>query len=100
MMATIQIEANIVWNVKPTGSGTMMGVCDPLGLTLEADDASGLQGMIAESLHYLFLGLFEDGELDRFLLDRGWSAHGIPQIRPQDGAILFQVPFTTHSAAA
>jgi hypothetical protein len=92
MANTIQIQANIVWNVIRTGSGVLVGVCDPLGLTVEADDESELQSVIGEAHHCLFLDLFEEGELESFLRDHGWRTVGpVPAGLPE--GVKFDVPF-------
>ena len=90
---TIQVQAKVVWACTSTRRGTVVAFCDPLGLTVEADDASELQSVIAEAQHVLMIDLLEDGELPRFLQDRGWTANrAIPQTIPE-GGVKFDVPF-------
>ncbi len=92
METTIQIQATINWLVQRTPSGAWVGVCDPLGLTVEASDEVELRSVIGEAQHYLFLDLLEDGELDRFLRERGWHATApIPLTIPE--GVRFDVPF-------
>ncbi len=72
----ITVQANLVWNISKTSTGTMLGECRPIGLVLEADSDADLKKMINESLHYFFLIHFEDGTLRSFLTSHGWSITG------------------------
>jgi hypothetical protein len=96
----IQIEANnIVWTVQPQRSGQLVAWCDLLGLTVEGDNEADLASLIAESMHVLFMDLFEDGDLPAFLSEHGWRPHHpLPSARPDDG-VLFKVPYGTTPAA-
>lgn len=90
--STIQIQANIQWRTIRTESGRFISVCDPLGLTTEADDYPELYSMIGETIHHLFLDLLHDNELDKFLKERGWSAHLPSNLNPNDN-VHFDVPW-------
>lgn len=99
MDLTIQIQAQMVWKAKPLTTGGWIGVCDPLGVTIEASDQAELRSMIEETHHTLFLDLLQDGELEQFLHERGWQAHvPIPTGVPQ-GGVRFDVPFQVEQAA-
>lgn len=90
---TIHIKAQLAWSRKRLQSGAWIAVCDALGLTVEANDEAELRSMIAETHHFLFLDLFQDGELDRFLRDRGWATSTpMPAPSPESG-VRFEVPF-------
>ena len=90
---TIHVKAQIMWAKKQVRSGTWIAVCDALGLTIEAENEAELQSMIEETQHFLFLDLFEDGALDRFLRERGWTTTApIPASSPESG-VRFDVPF-------
>jgi len=100
MGATITIQANLRWGVVKTARGTLVAICDPLGLTVEADDDAELHSVIAEAQHVLMVDLFEDGELHAFLRDRGWSPNvPLPQVLPE-GGVKFDVPFSVEPASA
>ncbi len=95
---TIQILAQVTWQAKRNVRGVWIGVCEPLGLTLEAQSDSDLKSLIEETHHTLFLDLLEDGELEHFLRDRGWEARGfIPQRMPE-GGVRFDVPYELREA--
>ena len=98
-VATITIQANLVWAVTRTTRGTLVAFCDPLGLTVEADDDVELRSLIAEAQHVLLIDLFEDGELPRFLLDRGWTPNRPLPVASPEGGVMFDVPFRVEPAA-
>lgn len=99
MDLTIRIDAKIEWQAKALPSGRWIGVCDPLGVTVEAVDQAELRSVIEETHYTLFLDLLEDGELERFLRDRGWEARvPIPSGVPT-GGVNFEVPFEVVQAA-
>jgi hypothetical protein len=90
----------IVWGVKKTKRGSFVGVCDALGLTLEADTESELRSLIEEGIHFLMVDLLEDGDLPRFLKDRGWkTARPVPARLPKEG-VRFEVPFRVERSRA
>lgn len=86
---TIQVNGQVQWEVGRTGAGRWLGVCRPLGLTMEGDSLDDLFRNIEESVQLMMSDLFETGELERFLQHRGWSA--LPT-GPQQGPVEFQVP--------
>lgn len=94
METKVQIQAQLVWGIKRLVSGSWMGVCEPLGISLEAEDEPELRSMIEEAHHTLFLDLMESGELAQFLRDRGWSTKGPIPVGPVDMGVRFDVPFT------
>jgi hypothetical protein len=89
VIVQIQTKAQILWGSVKTSRGSVVAACDSLGLTVEADDETELQSMIAEAQHCLFADLLEDGELHRFLQERGWA---LPQSLPE-GGVKFDAPF-------
>jgi len=93
---TIQIDAKIPWARKQLNSGAWIGVCDALGLTIEASNEAELVSMIEESMSLLFQDIFADGELDRFLQAHGWMAKSPIPLEIQAGienGVRFDVPF-------
>ena len=95
----IVVETELTWKVKRLPSGRLVGVCDPLGLTLEAADEVELRSLAGEATHFLFLDLFEDGLLDEFMRVRGWKMKTRPQRLDPEMPITFEVPFTFDHAA-
>jgi hypothetical protein len=86
-------QMQVIWTYVRTSRGTFVASCEPLALTIEADNEADLQSVIAEAQHVLMVDLFEDGELPRFLKDRGWqSSRPLPQTLPE-GGVTFDVPF-------
>lgn len=74
-MATIRLNANLMWTAeRGAETNRWIGVCDPLGLSMEADSIDELHSLIPEAIHLLMVDLVEDNELDGFLQDRGWTA--------------------------
>ncbi len=87
-----------MWAVIRRGRGPLVAFCDALGLTVEADNQEELRSVIAEAQHVLMLDLLEDGELPRFLSDRGWTPSvPLPSKAPKMG-VRFDVPFTVAPA--
>lgn len=93
------INTQLVWHVRRTPRGVFIGVCDPLGLTLEGDTEQDLRSTIEESLQFFFLNHLEDGTLSQFLSRRGWIIQEpIPSgLRPED-PVRFEVPFKLEPA--
>jgi hypothetical protein len=93
---TIQIDAKVQWARKRLQSGAWIGVCDALGLTIEASNEAELVSMIEESMSLLFMDIFADGELEQFLQARGWMAKSPIPTGIQAGienGVRFDVPF-------
>jgi hypothetical protein len=93
---TIQIDAKLGWATKKLRSGAWIGVCDALGLTVEASNEQELRSMIEESISVLFADIFADGEMDQFLRSHGWMAKSPIPTEIQTGienGVRFDVPF-------
>lgn len=89
-MQVVHINAKLDWQCVRTPRGMVVAACDPLAITLEADDEYELNSLINETLQELFRDLLEEGEFEKFLRDRGWTpsttvAPGVP--------VRFDVPF-------
>ncbi len=95
----IRIETVLTWQIQRLPSGRLLGVCDPLGLSLEAADEAELHSLADEATHFLLLDLFEDGLLDEFLKVRGWEMKTRPQRLDPEAPITFEIPFTFAHAA-
>jgi hypothetical protein len=100
LTVTIQINAQLQWQLRRTASGSIIAECQPIGLVLEAEDEAEARSVVEEGLHYFFLDHFEEGTLERFLRERGWTSSTIPP-RPSAGDIVrFAVPWTAEPVHA
>ena len=89
---TVQVQANVAWSVaRDPQSGLWVGVCEPLGLNAIGETWIEFQQCAAEALGLLLVDLFEAGELDQFLRERGWSAQ--TPLPPRGKRVRFDVPF-------
>jgi hypothetical protein len=91
-MTVVKIEGkNIQWKVFRARGGNWVGVCDPLGLTLQSDTWANLMEDIAHTLNAMLADLVPSGEMQSFLRDRGWR---LAAPMPEKAADLwFDVPF-------
>ena len=63
-----------------------------LGITAEAETWAKLTALIAEEVSELLVYLFQEGELSKFLQDRGWRPLvALPPKMPREG-LKFDVP--------
>lgn len=94
MPNVIQIEANLPWNYTiDRESKRWVAVCQPLKLTIEAEDPQEFLETIRESMDGFFKELLSTGDLDRFLEDHGWRRlTPIPERRRE---LYFDVPMST-----
>jgi hypothetical protein len=92
MRHMVQVQAKIQWEFyQDPASKRWIAVCEPLGLTIEADSHTELRENIEDSLRLFMRSIFADGQFERFMRERGWVAQNIPQnVAPQD--IGFDVP--------
>ena len=66
-MPTVQhvvtIQANVLWvRLQSASSKRVIGVCDMLNLSLEADSEDELQSLIPEAMNLLLIDLLGDNE--------------------------------------
>lgn len=94
-MTSIQIsaQAKIQWQARQsTTSSRWIGECQPMNLVMEAEDLNELYSLIDEAMQLMLMDLLRDNELDQFLREHGWRAHGIPaQLGPEE--VEFSVPW-------
>lgn len=90
-MAVMHIEAEIPWRIDRADSELWVGICDPLGLTVESETWAELMEDIALTLDAMLNDLLSSNELDPFLRERGWTAHG--PTRDSAESVRFDVPF-------
>ena len=90
-MAVMHIDAEIPWRIDRADGERWVGICDPLGLTVESETWAELMEDIALTLDAMLNDLLSSNELDQFLRERGWTAHGT--MRDSAEAVRFDVPF-------
>ena len=75
--ATINIHANVIWLATQSKKSTVwVANCGDLGLVVEADSLDDLYSSIVENMKLLLSDLLEEGDLDKFLGERGWQYSG------------------------
>ena len=84
----VLIVAELNYRVWRNERGLWIGVCDALQITTQAGTWPEMVDVIQEDLDMIFQDLIDDGELEQFLADRGWSASG-----SFDEDTRFEVPF-------
>lgn len=75
----VRIDGYVEWRIQPADGGCCVGICDSLNLTLQTDTWPEMVTEAADATKWLLSELCEGGELDQFLSDRGWKAHGQPR---------------------
>jgi predicted RNase H-like HicB family nuclease len=104
--AAFKLEANLIWKLEQTREGNWVGVCQPLGLSVEGGDREELAASIDETVQMMFADLLKSGELDAFLHSQGWKMQpvALPATRARSGQPHFEVPiellYTDHSGSA
>ncbi|MFH1043515.1 MAG: hypothetical protein V1796_00260 [Pseudomonadota bacterium] len=89
----VQGKAQLQWRAeRGISSDCWVGICDPMGLTIEANSLDELYGLIDETMQLVLTDILRDNELDQFLLERGWRVQNMPTVtRPED--VRFNVPW-------
>lgn len=72
MSAVINFAA-ISWIAFPGDEQGWIATCEPLGLMLDGSSLDELHSLIPETMNLLFADLIEDGDLEKFLIERGWN---------------------------
>ena len=90
-MAVVHIEAEIPWRIDRADGEHWVGICDPLGLTVESETWAELMEDIALTLDAMLNDLLSSNELDHFLEERGWAADS--PTRNGAESVRFDVPF-------
>ncbi len=70
-MAVVRIDAKITWQVGRAEQDLWVGICDPLGLTVESETWVELMEDIALTLGAMLEDLRSRNELNQFLRDHG-----------------------------
>jgi hypothetical protein len=95
----VQIDAQLAWQVAHNPiEGRYIGVCKPLNLNAVGDTWVEFTECANEAMQLLFEDLFEQGELEAFLRNHGWSPRtplpAVGHARPR-----FDVPFSLEQRA-
>ena len=72
-MQVIKVKGTIPWSVEETAEGPWVAVCDSLGLTVQSDTWTDLMDDIGSTLKLMFADLLDEGQLDQFFQQRGWT---------------------------
>lgn len=90
--ANVQVATSLRWEVTKTDEGPFVGVCESLGIAMEGDTLDDLYASIDQSVQMVMNDLLRNGELDEFLISRGWQP--IPQFprRGTNEPVQFNVP--------
>ena len=70
----VRIEDTITWHVFQSEHGNWIGICDPLGLTMEGPTIDELNLNIQDAVNSILERLLKKGELEKFFSDRGWGS--------------------------
>ncbi len=101
MKYVVQVQAQVKWEFyQDQPSKRWIAVCNPLGITIEADTHTELRENIEDALRLFMRSTFEDGELERFLREHGWKALNIPaNARANDIKFDVQIELIARKAA-
>ena len=72
----VRIEGEVRWEIRPAEGGYYVGECDALDLVLQSNTWAEMMESIVETMDALFGDLCAENELEDFLRERGWVAHG------------------------
>ena len=94
-MQVIKVKGAIPWSVKETVEGPWVAVCDSLGLTVQSDTWADLMDDIGSTLELMFADLLEEGQLDQFFQQRGWTRQTQYEVEPEATSenFRFDIPF-------
>ncbi len=96
-MVVVKIEGQTDWKCFRAKGGNWIGVCNPLGLTIQSKTWANLLEDIAHTLNAMFVDLLKSRELEKFLSRRGWRPVGRIPSKATD--LWFDVPFVPRPSA-
>lgn len=89
----VRIEAKLTWMVaQDPDTGTYIGSCPAVNLSAFGNTMAEFQAAASEAIDLLLEDLYQDGELESFLSENGWSLRN-PLPEPGRKA-RFDVPFS------
>jgi hypothetical protein len=97
-MQVVQIQArDLRWQFHRSANGNWIATCEAIGQAAQAETFDQLPARINEILNHLLLDLYQEGDLDEFLLKHGWQmAVNLP--REVQQGIVFEVPYELMAA--
>ncbi len=97
----VRIEADVSWEVtEDRDSGLWIGVCEDLHLSAHGDTFAEFQECVLEVMDLLFQDLREEGDLAKFLEDRGWRTPATIASVPADVPLRFDIPYAQKVVSA
>lgn len=92
-MHVVRIDAhgNVTWNVHQY-DGIYVAVCDALNLTAMGETFAELTESIMDMIEHLFRDLFKRGEMEHYLLARGWRQLGPQPMSVAPDVVQFDLP--------
>lgn len=91
----VHIEGTVEWSVQLADGGNYVGICDPLGITLQTPTWASMMEEIGAAQNLLFKELCAGAELEDFLRSHGWKATG-----ELDVGSDFDLPYIPHLVMA
>ena len=91
-MKIVRLEGRVPWRsyIDPE-SQRWIATCAPLALTVEGETYSDLMESISETLDMALRDLFETGDLNKFLTERGWTP--VTPIPGKSHDVRFDIPW-------
>ena len=87
----VRVQGNVQWKCFLSKEGHWIGICDPLGITLQADTWGDLMEDISLTLDAVLRDLLVSDELPKFLQEHGFVLAG-KMPNPKDD-VRFDMPF-------
>lgn len=87
----VRVDAKLAWKVRQGHGGNWVAICDPLGLTIQAETWTELMEDIGLTIDAMLKDLLNSKELEQFLRERGWKLIG-SMPRPHKD-LRFDLPF-------
>jgi hypothetical protein len=92
----VQFDATVTWHyAQDPETGAWIGVCPALNLNAVGDTWAEMQEAVVEATGLLFVDLFEAGELESFLREKGWHVSQLPKPGQR---VQFDVPLNVSRA--
>lgn len=95
----VRINGQARWHVSRTENDWWLGKSDELNLVITARKWANMVERMARATDMLLRRRFGDGELESFVMERGWALVNLPKESPfADGNVLpedvtFDLPF-------
>ena len=98
MRTTVHISGRLLWKWGRNKCGNYIAICDAFAQTVQAEKFGELLASMDEAVDSTLRELYETGDLEHFLTERGWTAaEAMPKKR--DG-VSFDMPFRLQGVKA